>query len=847
MGDRYERRLGELEYRLVFLLNRLGVISRRTLTKTKQSKKPAARWRRLRLDAILTPLLSYDGDPRVSQEAFHCLATALQGLPEHAQETSVSESTLRYIYRSALESHQNVWIQAQALGLLQSLSQNSLYRALMKRLSDPRDGDDIFVRRRAVHLLAANVDKNPELTILIPTIAEDPSPFVRQALPAALIHCPEDVSDRWLHHVVIRDTCAPVRASALLALQGLIEHSIRNDKHVEVIVESLCTEKDSFVLRTGLHVVTQLAISLSQTGRLLELRRWRVQLIPALEQLHTSSESTQVRRWCAQTKEQLWCRTNLVASQTLQLLQELTENLRPGKTRRLDRRPLLDIDPDTLGRVLSLIAQQDFGFDVQIRKRSIQLTRGDVFRFRWWRVLYEWRNPSPDKRQAYRHTVGRGYSWFYSSTVVNPCRRWPKTKVPGEPVHIADEAGWRPYLPLVDDLLSSLRSLRRPTEVRLFTSEGVTQVVAPSRRFRRIAARWSLTRRFSSIAWLRNWRKDRSSDPTAYLAEVKRLGFEITITPHPEGSSPGHLDPMVTRFFPGFALGSGTEWWQEMQDYLWSMYENTIGQLILFLTGITALFCGRHLYQNYRMQQARRAIPICIGGWGTRGKSGTERLKAAVFNALGYSMVSKTTGCEAMFLYNHTFGTLREFFLFRPYDKATIWEQLDIVDLAARLNAKVFLWECMGLTPAYIEILQRQWMRDDVSTITNTYPDHEDLQGPAGIDIPKVMNRFIPEDACLLTTEESMLPILNEGAKDAGTQIKPITWLDAGLITPDILARFPYDEHPNNIALVMGLAHEYGVPADVALKEMADRVILDLGVLKTYPTSVVSTRKLQFI
>ena len=43
----------------------------------------------------------------------------------------------------------------------------------------------------------------------------------------------------------------------------------------------------------------------------------------------------------------------------------------------------------------------------------------------------------------------------------------------------------------------------------------------------------------------------------------------------------------------------------------------------------------------------------------------------------------------------------------------------------------------MGLTPAYVDVLQRQWTQDDLATITNTYPDHEDLQGPSGFNVGK--------------------------------------------------------------------------------------------------------------
>ncbi|MDM8563796.1 hypothetical protein QUF54_10630, partial [Candidatus Marithioploca araucensis] len=240
-------------------------------------------------------------------------------------------------------------------------------------------------------------------------------------------------------------------------------------------------------------------------------------------------------------------------------------------------------------------------------------------------------------------------------------------------------------------------------------------------------------------------------------------------------------------------------------------------------------------------------VPLVLGGWGTRGKSGVERIKAAMFNALGYSILSKTTGCEAMFLHSNAFEATHEMFLFRPYDKATIWEHHYVLRLAEKMDKDIFLWECMGLTPAYVNILQKQWTRDDISTITNTYPDHEDLQGPAGINIPQVMTNFIPRKSILITTEEQMLPILQAAAEEFKTRLRPVTWLQSGLLTPDILQRFPYEEHPDNIALVLAVADELGIPADFALKEMADRVVPDLGVLKSYPIAPMQTRKLEFV
>jgi gamma-polyglutamate synthase len=288
------------------------------------------------------------------------------------------------------------------------------------------------------------------------------------------------------------------------------------------------------------------------------------------------------------------------------------------------------------------------------------------------------------------------------------------------------------------------------------------------------------------------------------------------------------------------------ETWDRFQDYFVSLYQNSIVELAVFALVFAAIFFGLHVYFNSRLKYWRRRLPLVVGGWGTRGKSGTERLKAALFNAVGLGVVSKTTGCEAMFLQAYPFGPMKEMFLFRPYDKATIWEQVNVVRLAGRLKTDVMLWECMGLTPAYVRVLQRCWMRDDFSTITNTYPDHEDLQGPAGINIPEVIGCFIPEKSTVLTSEEQMLPVLATEAELRQSSLHPVTWLEAGLIPTDILQRFPYEEHPYNIALVVGLAEKLGIERDFALKEMADRVVPDLGVLKTYPVATLRTRRLEF-
>jgi len=418
---------------------------------------------------------------------------------------------------------------------------------------------------------------------------------------------------------------------------------------------------------------------------------------------------------------------------------------------------------------------------------------------------------------------------------------------------------------LVDEVISSLQQGWAAQPVRFYTAEGITELTPPRSPLRRLVALWKLSRNFAHYARLRNWREGGQVASSAYMEALVTLGFSISLRSHRDGNDQ-HCseDPAVLRFFPKLAMallpfsfwsGSDTQQplreriaplWQQLQEYFVSVYENSLFDLVLFAGFAALVFFGRHFYVNARQRRARNAIAVVLGGWGTRGKSGTERLKAGLISGLGHGLVSKTTGCEAMFLYAYPYGLTREMFLFRPYDKATIWEQCNLVFLATKLKVQVFLWECMGLTPAYVQILQRHWMRDDISTITNTYPDHEDIQGPAGVNIPQVMTCFIPTKGRLFTTEEQMRPILTEAARHLHTLVRGIGWLEAGLLTTDVLKRFPYEEHPFNISLVVGIAEEMGIDRDFALKEMADRVVADLGVLKTLPPAPVRTRLLEF-
>ena len=188
-----------------------------------------------------------------------------------------------------------------------------------------------------------------------------------------------------------------------------------------------------------------------------------------------------------------------------------------------------------------------------------------------------------------------------------------------------------------------------------------------------------------------------------------------------------------------------------------------------------------------------------------------------------------------------------EIFVYRPDDKATIWEQRDMLRLGAKLEAQVFLWECMALNPDFVSTLQDDWMRDDIATITNTYPDHEDIQGPSGQDVAEVIARFIPAGSEVVTSEQHMTPVLRGKSRQQSSELHVCRAEEWELLSDDLLERFPYAEHPRNIALVAQLAEQLEIPRDVAIKAMADHVVPDLGVLREYGPITYRERQLSFV
>ncbi|MYL24452.1 hypothetical protein GLV89_11765 [Halomonas alkaliantarctica] len=842
VSERYRRQYAACERHLSVSLERLGVLGAAHLQAEEGGEsRVLERWQRLALERHLSGLLEHDGDHNVRLAAFKALSACIRALSAH--EACLSNATLSSTYRLAMDHAEPVWLQTEALSLLSALGHEEVLTIIERRLASPAKGDDFFVRQHAVKVLATQEKLPPAL---LESACRDDSPTVRQALIELLVERAPQALESLLEHLTLKDEAQAVRNLAVHALPRLVKAHAHTLPLVRRLLESGTREETcATTLRLYCHGIPAIAFVLLEQERQDDFDTWAEEGLGVLTRLNTQALDFRVRRWAAQARERLWCLADPEARALHEHIKHHLDNTPAKKTRRL-KLPRA-VDADRLGRVLGLFTQQDFGLDVNVKGRRLSWRRWERFRFRLWRLWYEMTHASASKRQAGYHTLGRVY---YGLLQVPSARlaELSATQVPGEPLQMPEEAGWRPYLPLVDQLISSLDQGWPTQPMHLYTSEGVTEITPPKGFIARLKARLKLTFGFSRYARLRNWEPGRGMSVRGYVEALRRLGFQVRFRPHTDFE--GHAlpaDPAVTRFFSLAWLSPLLlEWWQRYTDYFVSLYQNSLRQLMVFLGGMGALFLGRHAVTNATTRRARNGLALVIGGWGTRGKSGTERLKAALFNGLGLEVLSKSTGSETVLLHGESHRPLQEMLLFRPYDKATIWEQASITKLARKLDVDVFLWECMGLRAFYVQILQKQWMRDDIATITNTYPDHEDIQGPAGIDIPQVMTEFIPRRATLVTSEEEMLPILEQTCRKLGTRCFQSNWINIALLPEDILARFPYAEHPANIALVVRLAETLGLSPLFALKAMADHVIPDLGALKEYPPARVRGRTLAF-
>lgn len=754
---------------------------------------------------------------------------------------------------------QHHWVQSAALALLATIDPLAGARRALARLKAPGGGDDLLVRERLVELARRRVIPRAQGRRLLARAMSDPSDHVR----IAVARCRQTGSH--LRRLARQDASHKVRATAIVTLSRAWRFSTPR-RFRALVLEALARDPHPFVVLVAAETAARLARDGDRAGAAL--------LAGIAGALGRSDLTAAARNRLAELQAEVSVLIDARLRKARDILARELHELGLAQQRFLARPELTMLDDRELGLVLVTLTSRDAALAVDRRRDGLIVYRGDFRSFAWWRLLFEVRHPRPSKRQAFAHTHGRvprGELRAPPGCMAETTR----TLVPGERVYSELAGGWGREFPLVDDLRSL--DVWRARPVSLVTPAGTCVIVPPASLVARIRSWLKLTLNYAEFCELRS-RSLESQDPevrTAFSREVQRATgvqlrftsgfteprtsriFRATLSANTRASSAPPPAPEVpaplSRALGVMPWSGGPTIWSSVREavgdfatHSMSPERGRLSHLAIFAAVTLLAWAARAFMVRRGIERDRAAIPLIIGGWGTRGKSGTERLKAALFQGFGLECVVKTTGCEAMFIHAIPGTPAREIFLFRPYDKSTVWEQRDVMRLARRLQARVFLWECMALQPELVRLVERDWMKTTCSTITNAYPDHEDIQGPSGRDVADVISEFVPTRGTVYTAEDQMLPILRQKAERRHSRLVHVGAHRAELIADDLLSRFPYQEHPRNVALVARMAASFGIAPAVAIAELADNVVPDLGVLKTYPAIDVEGRKLTF-
>ena len=191
--------------------------------------------------------------------------------------------------------------------------------------------------------------------------------------------------------------------------------------YLKTLCRSLESEPEAFVVRTALHVAIQLlerlqsrfnsSVDSSQEhsnsfGDTIHSIYTR-QIVPRVFQLQHGHEQVPVRRWAAQTNERIWALLDQEARDLINQLQPQLFTIRNGRSRRFSKKLFAHLPVEKLGRIFGVLAQADFGYDIEETWFGYRIRRGSSFGFRLWRFYFEFTNTATDKRQALRHTTGR--------------------------------------------------------------------------------------------------------------------------------------------------------------------------------------------------------------------------------------------------------------------------------------------------------------------------------------------------------------------------------------------------------------------------------------------------------
>lgn len=444
------------------------------------------------------------------------------------------ETLFEAVKAKALSPTSDVWCQCDCANAWTRLDPEGAREGIRRRLADPRAErpDNLFFRRYALEELSPLLpEEDAFIWIRTALSSGEPSAHVRQGTVLSLARPVSREALRLLEQRVIpelsREPVAQARAVVPIALH---ERLRRGEDPIPILAafkEFFRGEKDPLPLRIGLQRLGDAFEEMIPENRLPAGEAENA----ALDLLRSGTE----RGWPLASRRQA---EDLLERARVAAMPEFRA-FRDGVVPRLwDMDPGQEIDLLTaggspieaarLGQLLAWLARRTEGLYARPGPDGAWRIRVGMKRvFKLWRFLYESARPAPDKRQAFSHVSGREVIGVLRAHSALMGEESP-TKVPGEPIKIPAEGGWRRFLPPVDDFLDACDQ----GAIQLFSSEGAAVLEPPAEKKARKKAWWTITKAYGELFALREQcRLDNPEvDPSAFINKFRGLGFRVTWT-----------------------------------------------------------------------------------------------------------------------------------------------------------------------------------------------------------------------------------------------------------------------------------------------------------------------------
>ncbi|MHC4393912.1 MAG: HEAT repeat domain-containing protein, partial [Planctomycetota bacterium] len=469
---------------------------------------------------------------------------------------------MNVVIRTCFDQDESVWAQREALSLLATLTPQDAISVCTKRIlrHETAPPEDIFVRSHAVGLLRDLATERERLEILERVIrGRDPSELVRMEVVRVLAASASLESDRVLLTLLRggpsdRDPSPRVRAEA--ALQVRLKAN-RGPQHEEIAARAL-----AWVIRNDPNILTR-RVAMEEAEQLAKdrqerQRRYRVDetdhlLLEALDEVVRRDPDVRLKRIATEIRESIVVRTLAAYDWVETRIKRPLSAIDEYSTLRVPAREVA-VPETLLGRILAHFTRRDFGVTLERTRTAYLLRKGDRFRRKLWRVLHEMRNPDAAKRSAHQHTKGRSLRG-HLRVPPGQLAELVETKVPGERLYLPHEQSWRRFLPTVDDYMSTFSWLpwRREHVVRVFSSEGVTEIRDPRSWFRAAKEHLRMSWAYRELVQLRNREGKREGERARYVAELRyQYGLLTSFAPATyqfAGKTYPLLDPTLNEHF----------------------------------------------------------------------------------------------------------------------------------------------------------------------------------------------------------------------------------------------------------------------------------------------------------